>query len=148
MDTSVLVAISNKRDMHHYKGRKLLRSILREKPRSRIYVSDYIIDESISVVLARTKAKPDMLRRKIIGRIDYMVYHSRFFRVIHVDEISLSSALSYLRKEKFPLVSLTDWTVAVMMKNLSITEILSLDKDFDEISKLTDFSFIKRIGQL
>lgn len=145
MDSAVLVAISNKRDKHHDKAKKLLRAILKQKPHPRIFMSDYIIDETISVVLSRTKNKPDRLRRKIIELVDKIVYHSRFFRVIHVDEGILSSALTHLRKEKSILISLTDWTNAVIMKNRNICEILSFDSDFDRISKLSHFSFVNRI---
>lgn len=145
MDTSVLVAISNKRDKHHDKAKRLLRSILRQKPHPQIFVSDYIIDETVSVVLARTKRKPDQYRRKILQLIDNVIYHSRFFRVIHVDEVIFSSAITCLRIEKTLLISLTDWTSAIMMKNHNIKQILSFDSDFDKISRLHDFSFIQRI---
>lgn len=148
MDTTVLVAISNKRDKHHDKAKRLVRTILKEKIHPTIFVSDYIFDETISVVLARTKNEPDKFRRKILELIDNIVYHSRFVRVIHVDEVTHSSALTYLRKEKTFLASLTDWISAVTMKSRNIKEILSFDADFDKISRLPDFSFIKRIEEL
>lgn len=148
MDTTVLVAISNKCDKHHDKAKRLVRAILKEKTHPTIFVSDYIIDETISVVLARTKNEPDEFKRKILEHIDKIVYNSRFIRVIHVDEVTYSSALTYLRKEKTFLASLTDWINAVTMKSRNIKEILSFDGDFDKISKLPDFSFIKRIEEL
>ncbi len=147
MDSTVLVAISNKRDKHNDKAKKLLRAILKDNPHPRIFVSDYIIDETISVVLSRTKNGQERLRMQIIELVDKIVYHSRFFRVIHVDEGIFSSALTHLRKEKNIIVSLTDWTNAVIMKNHNIHEILSFDSDFDRIAELSHFSFIKRIKE-
>ena len=53
VDTSIFVAALNKRDVHHRKGKKLLTEAF--KRFKWLYASDYVFDETLKVVWAKTR---------------------------------------------------------------------------------------------
>ncbi len=145
MDTSVVIAVTHKADIHHEKSRKLLQSILKE-PKPKIYVSEYVFDESISVALSKKWDISDELRVQFIKKIYDILYASRFFKVLHVD-VLYSQAITYFNEHRDLLASFTDWTNVAAMQIRGIRKILSFDKHFDEIAKLKGFSYVQRIEQ-
>lgn len=136
IDTGAFVGAFNKRDSNHQRALALLTSAFKQA--KILYTSEYVLDETISLAWARTK------NREIVLKLDELIQDSGKIEVIPVDAHSFSSAKSCFRKYEQTL-SLTDWISVILMRNQRIPNILSFDRDFDQIRSIKEFSFITRL---
>lgn len=123
VDTGVFVAVRNKRDVNHGRGKELMRWALKGRY-GRVYTSDHIIDEAITVALARTH-NLDMARntgRYIIDspRIEKLRVGEQEFMMAWRRFLSLTKPMSF-----------TDVTTLALMEVRGIERIMSFDADFD-----------------
>jgi predicted nucleic acid-binding protein len=140
VDTGVFVAALNVRDKLHSQGKLLLQNaFLRFKT---LYTSDYVLDECISFLWSKTKDA------KRIMEIAKIVQESEKIDLLKVDEVSFSSAKSYMHKHPNLIPTLTDWTSLVLMNSNRIRIIFSFDSHFDKVKKLPEFSEIERVSTL
>lgn len=144
IDTNIFVAALNERDEDHRKCKILLEKALEK--REWLYTSDYILDECFSVAWSRTRKLPRTFRLSLIRRLDDAVQGSERVKILKVDERDFSTAKSFLREHPEVISTLTDWTSLVLMRREGISEILSLDEDFDRARRIQEFSRIVRIA--
>ena len=145
IDTTILQAAFNTSDTQHDIAHKLLDKIIQQQVEPALYVSDYVLDETISLIISRTRSKGLPYARSIINTIFENLNNSRLYKILHVDETTFASALTYVKQRRFPLATIADYTTAVFMRQYKIKYVLSLDHHFDEISRIREFRFIKRI---
>ncbi|RLE86496.1 MAG: VapC toxin family PIN domain ribonuclease [Thermoprotei archaeon] len=126
IDTGVFVAARNKRDINHEKAVNLLREALKGKY-GRIYTSDYIFDEAVTVALVRTR-KPD-----IAIDIGNFILSSKKLRILHVDKLVFMDAWRIFKKYVNKKLSFTDAVSIALMRRYNIDYIMSFDKHFDNI---------------
>ncbi len=127
VDTTILQAAFNTSDTGHDLAIKLLDKALQQKAEPTLYISDYVLDETISLIIARTRSKGTEYTRKIINTIYDNINNSRLYKILDVDETTYTSALIYVKEKRFPLATLTDYTTAVFMRREKIKNILSFD---------------------
>ena len=148
IDTTILQASFNISDTQHNIAHKLLDKIIQQQVEPAFYVSDYVIDETISLIIARTRNKGSAYARSIINTIFENLNNSRLYKILHVDETTFASALTYVKQRRFPLATIADYATVVFMRQYRIKYVLSLDHHFDQISRIREFRFIKRIYDL
>lgn len=100
IDTGVFVALRNADDELHLKSKELMRKALKAEF-GKIYTSDYIIDEAVTLALVRTR------------RLELAIDIGKFKSF-----------------EDKPL-SFTDCTTLAHMEKARIKQIISFDSDFD-----------------
>jgi predicted nucleic acid-binding protein len=127
LDTGALVARYNKDDEHHKEAVDLFSGIAEGKIGvSKLYCSDYIVDESLTTCYARTRD------RKVATELGEAVLGSRSIVLLKVDELVFGAAWKMFR-EKYQDVrlSFTDCTTSVLLERHGIRNIFSFDRDFE-----------------
>lgn len=143
IDSDVFIAAFNKRDSNHRAGNKLLKEALGERYRG-VYTSDVVLDEIISRLIGDIE-RGRLQKREVVKQVEESIQNSMLVRFEHVDEFTLGTAKTCFKKYYDKFLSLTDWTSAVLMRNRGIKYIMSLDRHFDTIRGIKEFSFIERI---
>lgn len=118
IDTSLLVSYYNKKDENHEKALKIMPEILNESF-GKVFVSDYIFDEVVTVALVRTKSHENA---KLIGS-DLLNANMLYLKV---NENIFMAAWKYFL-EKAPM-SFTDFTIIAMIKAYKIDYLATFDK--------------------
>jgi len=126
IDTGVFVAARNKRDINHEKAVNLLREALKGKY-GRIYTSDYIFDEAVTVALVRTR------KSDIAIDMGNFILSSKKLRILHVDKLVFMDAWRIFKKYVNKKLSFTDAVSIALMRRYNIDYIMSFDKHFDNI---------------
>ncbi len=122
IDTSVFVAYYNKRDVHHERAVSILKEIDAGK-HGKVFTSDYVFDEAVTVVLVRTKSVEKAIKlgeHLLKSDIDLLKVNSYVFR----------EAWDLFKKVK---MSFTDCTNIVFMKIFGIGKIATFDEGFKKI---------------
>lgn len=127
LDTSFLVAFYNRRDKDHLKARRFISEV---KEGSIFIISDYIFDETLTVLLVRG-GKPLSIEagRKILE--DERIY------LLQIDEEVFQKAWLVYRSYQDKKWSFTDCTSYVLMKNLSVNIGASFDGHFNQFGFIT-----------
>lgn len=146
IDTNIFVAALNIRDKFHSKGKPLLEKAF--KVFDRLYTSDYILDECLTVAWARTRDIVLEERLNLIQQLDRCIEGSEKIELLKIDEASFSAAKSYLRKYPKVIPTLTDWTCLVLMRDFGILKILSFDKHFKIVKSIPEFSGVTCISDV
>ncbi len=120
VDTSALVALTNRSDQYHLKARGFLNGL---SPTSRLHISNYIIDESITRI------------RMIVGHrlalsFGKNIFSSHLYRIHYIDEELEKEAFGIFEKYADKRLSFTDCTSFVLMKRLGISKTFAFDEDF------------------
>ena len=121
VDTNGWVALFVDNDQNHKKAVSIFEDIKSSK--ALVYTSDYIIDETITTILARGNHKQSVLAGEAL-------FTSKIIKIIHVSADYLQSAWELYRKYKDKNFSFTDVTSFVIMKNLGIRKDFAFDKEF------------------
>ena len=121
IDTSFMVGLANSRDKYHEKANKLLKNISYEE-NSELYLSDYVIDEFLSIILKGRSIKDALEWGKFI-------FSEEIANIIYGNKQIISSAWVLFQQEKDerkPL-NFTDCIVYIKSKLLKCDEILTFD---------------------
>lgn len=121
VDTSGWVALFVDNDKYHRRTVSALEEIKNSK--ALIYTSDYVIDETITTILARGSHKQSVLAGEAL-------FTSKIIKVVHVCPDYLQNAWELYRKYKDKMFSFTDVTSFVIMKSLDIGKALAFDREF------------------
>jgi len=127
IDTCIFVAARNRRDINHRRAVELLKNALLGKY-GKIFTSDYIFDEAVTVALARTK------NPKIAFDIGNFILSSTKLKILHVDKTTFTKAWQLFRKYAEKGLSFTDTVSIALMKKYNITHIMTFDKHFEGIT--------------
>lgn len=122
IDTGAFMAYRNKKDAHHKKADRIMRSALKGEF-GKIYTSDYIYDESMTLAVIRTG------RKKIALDISEVILSPRI-EMVFVDGPILIDARGLFFKHFDKRISFTDATTMAVMDNLGIKNVVTFDSDF------------------
>lgn len=121
-DSGWFIALHNKKDVHHKEAVEILKKIPCEK--IMVYTSDYVIDESVTLALARTKS-PDTAEALGEG-----IMNSKYIKILKVTDDNFRDAWEFFKENKNNYYSFTDCTTFILMKELNINKIFTFDKHF------------------
>jgi predicted nucleic acid-binding protein len=130
VDTGVLVAFHNSRDLNHESATRLVKSIAGGEM-GPAYTTDYVFDEAVTVALART-GRPDLavsLGRLILGQGT-----PPFMELVNIDEDAFKRSWTLFSMHSKRGLSFTDCASLATMEALRIDTIASFDTDFDGIA--------------
>ena len=121
VDTSGWVALFVDNDKSHKKAASIFEGIKNSK--ALIYTSDYVIDETVTTILARGSHKQSVLAGDAL-------FTSKIIKIAHVCPDYLQAAWELYQKYKDKMFSFTDVTSFVIMKDLNIRRALAFDREF------------------
>jgi predicted nucleic acid-binding protein len=130
IDTGALVALFDEDDHNHMMSIVLFEDI--KKQRIRIVLTDYILDECITTVLARAG------HRSAVAAGGFML-SSKILELVWLDESIKLKAWEYFKKHSDKHYSFTDCTSFVLMKEMKLTHYFAFDDDFNKAGFI-DFS--------
>lgn len=120
-DTSWWIALMAHRDTNHHKAKESLKRIKKEK--IEIYVSDYVFDETVT-----------LLRRKTNFKISHLfgenILTSKIANLIFTGKKDFQEAWRIYKKFEDQDFSFTDCTSFAIMKRLKINKALTFDRHF------------------
>jgi predicted nucleic acid-binding protein len=123
VDTSGLHAIVDKRDAHHDAAREAVVALARRG--SKLVVTDYIVDETVTLARARGN---DRVALRVLDLIERSVG----IRVEWIDAARFDATKAYVRKHLDHAYSFTDCSSFVVMRELRIRKALTTDGHFTE----------------
>jgi hypothetical protein len=121
VDTSAWVALFVANDANHAKAAALFGG-LKEK-RDDLYTSDYVVDETITVILARSTHEQSVMAGNAL-------LNSRLVKIVPVFENYFEDAWKSYQKYADKRFSFTDVTSFAIMKRLNIPKAFAFDRDF------------------
>lgn len=121
VDTSGWVVLFVANDKNHKKAVSIFEDL--KKSNTLIYTSDYVIDETITTILARGSYQQSMLAGQAL-------FTSKIIKIVHVSPEYLQSAWGLYQKYKDKKFSFTDVTSFSIMKSLDIKKALVFDREF------------------
>jgi predicted nucleic acid-binding protein len=127
LDTSFLFAWLNQEDKFHDQAMNLIQSC--KDKHVCFCLTDYIIDEILTLVLIKTSKKKAV---EIAEEIMESCHHDPSVRLIYIQEPLFAEAMKIFCEFKDKNWSFTDCTSYVVMKNYQISEGASFDKHFRE----------------
>ena len=121
IDTSGWVALFVENDKYHKKAAAIFEEIKNSK--ALIYTSDYVVDETVTTILARGSHKQSVLAGEAL-------FTSKIIKIVHVCPEYLQAAWELYQKYKDKMFSFRDVTSFVIMKDLNIRKALAFDREF------------------
>ena len=124
IDTNIFAAAKLKRDVDHKRANTLLKSALYGN-HGQIFTSDYVFDETITLLLMRTK------KNQLVREYGNSILTSSIIEIIKVNDIIFENAWEMFGSIQDKLLSFTDFTTIAITEELKIDKIMSFDKHFD-----------------
>jgi len=121
VDTSGWAAYFNERDANHKKAVMVWENL--KKQRADLITSDYILDETITLLKVRGNANV----AETGGRA---LLSSRLVRIVRISEDMFEAAFGLFNKYKNQQFSFTDCTSFEIMKRMEIQNAFTFDSDF------------------
>ncbi len=121
IDTNIFVAFYNEADENHSKAKKIITDIAEGKY-GKALTSDYVFDEAVTVILARTK--------DLAKAVDMGEYIMHAVPIATVTKALLQYAWDIFRNENAQKMSFTDCTNRAFVQRLGIKKIATLDGAF------------------
>ena len=125
IDTGPIVAYYNRDYNYHQKAREIFKKIsLGSLAFTDLYISDYIFDEAVTVVSARTG------NYDLAVELGNALKDSQVIHMLRVDERIFKMAWQKFIRLKDSGISFTDCTSIALMKDYKIKAAFSFDKHF------------------
>jgi predicted nucleic acid-binding protein len=127
LDTSFLVAYSHENDENHKKAFELIKDIVKGKYGDPC-ISDYIFDETVTVVYVRTKRLKEAVKigqKLLLGT-----------EIVGIDDFLFDMSWNIFKNQKNREFSFTDCTTISIMIKKRITNLATFDKEFKKIKKI------------
>ncbi|MDI6758798.1 MAG: PIN domain-containing protein [Candidatus Omnitrophota bacterium] len=121
VDTSGWVALFVGNDKYHKKAVSIFEEIKNSK--ALIYTSDYVVDETITTILARSSHKQSVLAGEAL-------FTSKIIKIIHICPNYLQAAWELYQKYEDKMFSFTDVTSFAIIKDLNIGKAFAFDREF------------------
>lgn len=119
---------ANRRDEGHDRALALVDEIM-EGRHGRALTTDFIVDEVVTVALARTGRHRDALEA-----LDFVLPQdpdARWIALEWVGEETFHRAQDAFRRSGRRELSFTDWTTVAMVRERRADSVVSFDRDFD-----------------
>ena len=123
VDTSGLYALVDKKDTNYETARDEVVEIARNG--QKLVVTDYIIDEAVTLAKARSGAR-------VALRILDLIEQSVGIRVERIDVGRFDEAKAFFRRHSDHAYSFTDCSSFVLMRELELRQALTSDRHFSE----------------
>ena len=130
LDTSFLIALNNAKDENHSNAQSL-KLRLKNKELGQVYFSDYIFDEFVTFLMA--KSFPGSMVREVGDAL----LMEESIKLLKVDTSVFMESWELFKK--FNSLSFTDCTTAILAKEFVIKNVASFDSGFDRIE------YVKRV---
>jgi predicted nucleic acid-binding protein len=127
LDTSVIVAERNGKDLNHKRATALLEEALKGR-HGVTYTSDYVIDEAVTAALARTR---DF---RIAVNTGLMVIDSPRIEKLYTAEDEFRAEWEMFRRLGRKPMSFTDCVSLVHMRRHGVEKIMSFDSGFEGLA--------------
>jgi predicted nucleic acid-binding protein len=122
LDTGPIVAYYNKRDRDHPTALESFEKISENKtPYTKLYTSDYVLDEAITNCRARTR------NHKLSVQLGTDIFSSKTIVLLKVDEDVLQRSWDLYKQRSDVEFSFTDCTIASLCKTHGISTIFTFD---------------------
>jgi hypothetical protein len=128
VDAGIFVAIRNAADLYNQRSKELMKDALQGNM-GKIFTSDYVIDEAITVALARTK------RHELAVDMGAYILESPRFIKLTVDEETFNLAWQKFKSLKGKGLSFTDCTTLALAEKHGIKQVMTFDSGFDGLVK-------------
>jgi len=128
VDTSVFVAVRNAKDRNHERAKELMRRALMAEF-GIIHTSDYVIDETVTTALARTR------NHQMAVNTGRYILDSERIEKLPVTRDDFEAAWRRFQATKDKFLSFTDCTSLAIMESRKIERILSFDSNFDGLTQ-------------
>lgn len=124
VDTSAWLAINDKNDQYHNKAKN--KSLEIKKQRIELVTSEYIFDESITLIRYRISHASAVL-------FGNSLLNSHIVKIIDVTDIDRFKAWELFKKYKDKELSFTDCISFVLIKNLRLQKVFTFDNHFKQM---------------
>jgi len=124
IDTGIFVGGRNRNDVNHARAKELLRSALSGEF-GRIFTSDYIVDESVTLALVRTR------NLQIAVNVGRFIIDSPRIEKLVITRDEFNEAWNRFQKLGKKFLSFTDCTSLVLAEKRGASKIMSFDSHFD-----------------
>lgn len=125
IDTWGWIALGHRRDARHDEIKRYYQQLRTEG--TRIISSDYVLDEMMTL-LFRRESFPEALR---FTEAIFSAAEQQLFMIERITSFRFAEAWKLRQRfQDKPLISFTDFTSMVVMKELGVTEILTEDDHF------------------
>jgi len=132
LDTSALIARYHSKDRHHGDAMSYMGKIQTgEAGVTRLYTSDYVIDEVVTTIFARTGS---FELTKAYGQA---IIDSKAIDRLAVDEETFAESWEFFKKMGGIGLSFTDATSAALVKKGGIHAIFTFDEHFKKLGLVT-----------
>ena len=128
IDTGLFLALYDVDDAYHKRSKELFTDALSGRL-GRIYTSDYIIDEALTILMVRTKQHDIAVE---LGK--YLIQSPRITRLT-VDSDVFADAWARFQSLKDKFLSFTDCTSLALAEKYRIQQLMSFDHGFDGLTK-------------
>ena len=135
IDSGVFVALLNKRDKKHPQANKLLRKLKDNSFGMRV-TTDYVLDEVITTLWARTHRKDIIIKAYRMIRQTPPFVHFKFFSQEWLD-LAWEKWQDFAKWPEKPL-SFTDCTILAFMEREKVSFLASFDSEFDGLVTILD----------
>ncbi len=128
IDTGPFLALYDVEDTYHQRSKELFKDALTGSL-GRLYTSDYIIDEAITILMVRTKQHNIAVE---LGK--HLIESPRITRLTVNDDVFIDAWAKFqILKDKF--LSFTDCTSLALSEKHRIKQVMSFDRGFDGLTK-------------
>jgi len=121
VDTSGWVGLFVANDENHEKAVSIFENIKRGK--MSIYTSDYVLDETITTILARGNHKQSVIAGKVL-------FTSEIIKIVYVYPDYFRATWELYQKYRDKQFSFTDVSSFSIIKDLNIKKAFAFDQDF------------------
>jgi uncharacterized protein len=128
IDTGLFLALYDIDDTYHKQSKELFKNALTGKL-GRLYTSDYIIDETLTILMVRTKQHNIAVE---MGK--YLMESPRITRLT-VDSGVFLDAWAQFQNLKDKFLSFTDCTSLALIEKHKIKQLMSFDHGFDGLTE-------------
>ncbi len=125
LDTSFIIALNDAGDFNH-KHAQSLRARIEDKEFGRCYFSDYIFDELMTLMMARS------IHNKKIMDIGDALLGDETIELLKVDKEVFMQSWGLFKISSN--LSFTDCTTIILAKDFNVKNIASFDSDFDRFN--------------
>ena len=131
VDTCAVIAVRNADDINHKKAMEIMVPVLRGQF-GKVFVSDYIFDEAVTLAYIRTKNK------KFVHDIAKFI-RSKPINLRFIEPSDFENAWELYRKFDDKHFSFTDCTNIAIMERLRIDTLFTFDSEFNGIVNVRPF---------
>ena len=123
MDTSAWVGLFVANDINHKRATSIFETLKESK--ALLYTSDYVLDETITTILARGSHKQSVLAGRAL-------FTSDIIKIVHVSPDYLGPTWELYQKYTDKKFSFTDVSCLCIMEDLGITKAFAFDRELSQ----------------